>query len=41
MVATCVKIVEVMWDFDQVKENVEEIALMLGLCLIPLNMFWS
>ena len=31
--------VEVMWDFDQVKESVEEIAIMLRLCL--LNMFWS
>ena len=35
------KLVEVIWDFDQVKEGVEEIAIMLRLCLIPLNMFWS
>ena len=31
--------VEVMWDFDQVKEGVEEIAIMLRLCLILLNLF--
>ena len=28
-----------MWDFDQVEEGVEEIAIMLRLCLILLNLF--
>ena len=30
---------KVMWDFDQVEEGVEEIAIMLRLCLILLNLF--
>ena len=33
--------IEVMWDFAQVKEGVEEIAIMLRLCLILLNLFRS
>ena len=31
--------IAVMWDFDQVEEGVEEIAIMLRLCLILLNLF--